>query len=317
MVKARISGIIGIIASLAFVALGVYAILFVLNDIGAPPAGEGDPGSPEVQQELTVKDFSEYTWDEVAQIAALMEASPDEAQGRDIAAHYGLIESDGSLTSSMHRLELANGVVADVRLVGVFHDIDASTGRKAALTFMVSPIDMRRVNPEASSAGGWAGSELRAWLNGEALELFPDDLVPHIVTVRKTANNTGKTSDVAAVSPVDDTLWLFSCREVCGEITWLADEFDYLSSGEDAMLNAEGTQYEAFIQAGVDQHSDSASYLVMYLQGKAVPWWYRTPYAFEFLATTDDTFYQVTSSGYARAVNVANDQAGIVVGFCL
>ena len=104
---------------------------------------------------------------------------------------------------------------------------------------------------------------------------------------------------------------------MCGEITWLSDEFDYLAEDNDSILNAEGEQYEAFVRNGVDQHSDSSSYLIMYYQGKAVPWWYRTPYAFEFMVQTDDAFYQVTSTGYASAVNLADTEAGVVVGFCL
>ena len=101
------------------------------------------------------------------------------------------------------------------------------------------------------------------------------------------------------------------------EINWLEEEFGSLSEGADAMLNAEGTQYEGFRQAGVDQYSDSDPYLILPFRGEDVPWWYRTPYAFEFLAVTDDTFYQVTATGYASATNLADSEAGVSFGFCL
>lgn len=316
MSRVRVSSIIGIIFGLAFAAFGIFAVWYVLNT-PAPTDGGEEPAVPDEPQSLSAKAFPDYTWDELAQIADLMEAAADEASARSIAREYGLVDAEGRLTEATHRLELDNGILCDVRLVGILHDTSADSGSKAALTFMASPIDVRRVNPTASSAGGWSGSELRAWLASDGVELLPDELAASIVSVRKLTNNTGKASTTDAVTATSDALWLFSCREVCGEISWLEDEFDYLSDGEDALLNAEGTQYEAFASAGVNQYSDSASYLIMFYQGKEVPWWYRTPYGFEYLATTDDTFYQVTSSGYASAVNLANDQAGIVVGFCL
>ena len=280
------------------------------DDGPAPDGGEGSAG-------LGAKAFPDYTWDELAQIAALMEAASSEGAAREIAREYGLIDSQGNLTAATHQLELDNGLTVDVRLIGVFHDTVAKTGKPAALTFMVSPIDVRRVNAEASSEGGWGACELRAWLANEGIGLLPDDLAASIVTVRKPSNNTGKSDSVDAITTSDDALWLFSCREVCGNITWLEDEFDYLSYGGDALLNAEGEQYEAFAREGVDQNSDSASYLTMYYQGKAVPWWYRTPYSFEYIESEDDAFYQVTSFGYTSAVNLADDTAGVVVGFCL
>ena len=318
MSRGRISSIISIIVGLLFVALGVGAIMFVLNT----PHASSDDSAPDaepvpVSEELVPKPFGDYTWEELGEIAARMEAAPDEAAARAIAQEFGLIADDGSLTLATHVLELDDGTMAEVRLVGVLHDTRPDTGTRAALTFMTSPIAVRRINAEATSAGGWGGSELRAWLSAEGIELFPDDLAGELAPVTKYANNMGKTSSSDDVTSSSDTLWLFSCREVLGDITWLEDEFDYYSDGEDAILNAEGVQYEAFAREGIHQYSDTASYLIMSYHGKAVPWWYRTPYAFEFLAETDDAFYQVTSTGYARAVNLANDEAGIVVGFCL
>ena len=317
MSRGRASAIIGLIVSLIFVAVGVIAITFVLNLGDQVPEVDPQPEGADEPAGLTAKAFSDYTWDELAQIAALMEAASSDGAAREIAREYGLIDTEGNLTTETHQLVLDNGLTVDVRLVGMLHDTAAATGERAALTFMVSPIDVRRVNPTASSEGGWGSCELRTWLSTEGIGLFPDELAQSIVTVRKPSNNMGKSDTVEDITTSDDALWLFSCREVCGDITWLEDEFDYLSYGGDALLNAEGEQYEAFAREGVDQFSDSSSYLVMYYQGKAVPWWYRTPYAFEYIESDDDAFYQVTSFGYASAVNLADDTAGVVVGFCL
>lgn len=309
--------LIGLIVAAAFVAAGIFAIRYVLDMGDNMPEIEGQEETEADEGPLEPKPFSAYSWEELAAIATLIEEAPDEASARAIAAQWNLIDEEGRLTTQTRTLELENGLTVDVRLVGVLHDTPSEGGGKAALTFMTSPIDLRSVNGSASSQGGWEGSELRAWLASEALAQFPDELAGRIVSVRKLTNNTGKSDSTASITETDDILWLFSCGEVCGHISWLGDEFGYLSDGADELLNAEGSQYEAFAQAGVDQSSDNASYLIMFYQGAPVAWWYRTPYAFEFLAITDDTFYQVTSSGYASAVNLADAQAGVVVGFCL
>ena len=310
--------VLGLIFGLAFVGAGVFALLFVLNGGGGAspePGGRVEP-EPEVET-LEPKSFPEYTWTELGMIADLIEAAPDEASGRAIAQEYGLIDADGRLTTATHLIVIEGGMTVEARLVGVLHDTRSDGQGRAALTFQVFPIAVRRFNPTASSTGGWQGSELRAWLAQDGMALLPPELSERILPVRKSTDNTGKTDSTSEVTSTDDALWLFSCREVCGEISWLADEFGYLSDGADAMLNAEGSQYEGFRQAGVDQYSDSDPYLVLPLRGDDVPWWYRTPYAFEFLAVTDDTFYQVTATGYASATNLADSEAGVSFGFCL
>jgi hypothetical protein len=183
----------------------------------------------------------------------------------------------------------------------------------------VGALDLLPMNDEDTVEGGWEASSLRKRLAEEVPPRLDADLRDAIVPVRKLTNNVGRTDDVASVTATEDSIWVPSAHEVCGDVSWDSDEFRGKRGAQDidGLVNAEGTQYEAFASAGVNQYSDSASYLIMFYQGKEVPWWYRTPYGFEYLATTDDTFYQVTSSGYASAVNLANDQAGIVVGFCL
>ncbi|MCR4871431.1 MAG: DUF6273 domain-containing protein [Atopobiaceae bacterium] len=310
--------LLGLIIGLAFVGAGVFALLYVLNEEPAAPSEPSGQVEPEPEVDvLEPKSFPEYTWTELGLIADLIEAAPDEASGRAIAQEYGLIDADGHLATSTHLIVIEGGMTVEARLVGILHDTRADGQGRAALTFQVFPIAVRRFNPTASSTGGWQGSELRAWLAQDGMALLPPELSERILPVRKSTDNTGKTDTTSAVTTTDDALWLFSCREVCGEINWLEEEFGYLSDGADAMLNAEGTQYEGFRQAGVDQYSDSDPYLILPFRGEDVPWWYRTPYAFEFLAVTDDTFYQVTATGYASATNLADSEAGVSFGFCL
>ena len=312
--RGRVSSILGIIASLAFVALGVGAILFMLSYERPSAPADQTPDGPAPIEERT---FSEFSWTEIAGIAKEMEQAPDDAAALAIAAGYGLVDEAGAITAQTHQLVLDNGTMCDVRIVGILHDTLSGSGKKAALTFLASPIDMRPINETASSAGGWKESAIRSWLASEGLALFPDELASSVASVQKLTNNSGKSAGDDAISATDDKLWLFSCKEVCGSISWLEDEFGYLSDGADWLLNAEGEQYAGFSSAGVTQHSDASSYLQMLYQGSPVAWWYRTPYSFEYMATTEDTFYQVTSSGFASGVNLANEPAGIVVGFCL
>jgi alkylhydroperoxidase family enzyme len=65
----------------------------------------------------------------------------------------------------------------DVRLAGILHD-DRSDGQgRAGLAFMtVGALDIRPMNDEDTVEGGWEGSVLRSWLNGEAREMLDDDL---------------------------------------------------------------------------------------------------------------------------------------------
>ena len=187
--------VLGLIIGLAFVGAGVFALLYVLNEEPAAPSKPSGQVEPEPEVDvLEPKSFPEYTWTELGLIADLIEAAPDEASGRAIAQEYGLVDADGRLATSTHLIVIEGGMTVEARLVGILHDTRADGQGRAALTFQVFPIAVRRFNPTASSAGGWKDSELRAWLAQDCMALLPPELSERIVPVRKSTDNTGKTS---------------------------------------------------------------------------------------------------------------------------
>ena len=191
--------VLGLIIGLAFVGAGVFALLYVLNEEPAAPSKPSGQVEPEPEVDvLEPKSFPEYTWTELGLIADLIEAAPDEASGRAIAQEYGLIDADGRLATSTHLIVIEGGMTVEARLVGILHDTRADGQGRAALTFQVFPIAVRRFNPTASSTGGWQGSELRAWLAQDGMALLPPELSGRILPVRKSTDNTGKTDSIAS-----------------------------------------------------------------------------------------------------------------------
>ena len=57
----------------------------------ADPAGTGVPAS---------KAFSEYSWDELSQIARMISAAADDAAGVEVAREYGIVGADGAIARS-------------------------------------------------------------------------------------------------------------------------------------------------------------------------------------------------------------------------
>ena len=283
------------------------------------PAGEPVVEPVVVEEEiLSPKPFGEYSWDELRQIANLIEQAPSEEDGRAVALEYGLISEDGTISSQTRQLDLPNGVICDVRIVGILHDERSDGQGLAGITFMAGPIDVQAMNPSPVAAGGWEACEMRSWLASDGMSLLPEDLSSAIVSVRKATNNVGITNTYESVTFTDDALWLFSPHEVCGDLSWFSDEFGSRFTYMDSVINAEGAQYEAFAEGGVTGESDPGDMLVLPLMGQKCPWWYRSPYPLNANDASDPgVFYQVMASGYPSSVGQADVAVGVVVGFCL
>ena len=298
-------------------AQGEQPTVVTISEEPADPSAEPSE-APTGDVDLVPRAFDEYSWDELAGIARLIEAAGSVDEGRAIAAEYGLIEADGTITTQTRTISLANGVECDVRVVGILHDELADGSGLAGITFATGAIDVQPMNGSAVAAGGWEACELRSWLASDGLALFPQDLAGLIVPVSKATNNVGVTNTSDSVTLTSDALWLFSPREVCGEIDWFADEFGGGFAYMDSVLNAEGQQYEAFAQAGVAASTDPNHVLATTIGGQKCPWWYRSPYPLNANDTSDPgVFYQVMSSGYPSSVGQADVAVGVVVGFCL
>ncbi len=300
---------VAVVLSLTF-AIAAAGLLWLVTLSG------GSESSPEpAASGLAPASFEDYSWEDVAQIAQRVAAAESDEQGIRIAEGYNLG------IGASRQLVLGNNVATDVRIVGIRQDVRSDGSGLAGLTFMISPIGMRPMEPSSTSDGGWRASGLRIWLADDGRALLPAELSSLVVPVDKLTNNVGVTDDMGSVTTTSDALWLFSASEVCGSLTWFEDEYGaapsaatgYVNfSAYDALLSAEGEQYAYFAQAGVTGSSDPAHALAL---GSA--WWYRTPYPYSFTGDDARYFYQVMSSGFPSSTGEAGVDSGVVVGFCL
>lgn len=280
----------------------------------------GGAGEPAHEVAPVERSFRGYTWEELASVAALVAAAPTDEAGRAVAEEHGVAVGD------TRPLPLSDGRTVALTVVGIRHDDRADGAGRAGLTLMATPIALRPMNADATNAGGWEASGLRAWLAGEGMALLPAELASAIVPVTKLTNNAGVTDDAASVTRTTDALWLFSASEVCGQLDWFVREYgaepspytDYVDfAAYDALLSSEGAQYEYFSAAGVSAASDPQGALELTYGGSAVAWWYRTAYPYSFTGQDASYFYQVMASGYPGTTGLASEPAGVAVGLCL
>lgn len=300
--------------AVALVALGGTLLWLVTS------GGTSANPQPEAEVEASSQGFADYSWDELADAAQRIAAAPTDEEGRAVAEACHLAVGDTRL------MTLDSGLTVQLTIVGIRADVRADGAGVAGLTLMTSPIASRPMNAEATNAGGWEASSARAWLAGEGTDLLPDELAARLVSVTKRTNNAGVTAEAGSVTETADSLWLFSASEVCGPLTWFADEYGDTPSlwtgyvdftAYDALLSAEGSQYEYFSAAGVTGESDPSGTLAQTLSGAGVAWWYRTSYPYSYTGDDASYFYQVMASGYPGTTGLASEPAGIVAGFCL
>lgn len=314
------SGVAGLLLAVAFF-LAAVAVVLVASGVVCLPGqqADGEDAVPDGAGEpvLAVKAPDQYSWDELSQVSALVAAAPDDASGLDVAREYGLVDEAGAPVAADIQVVLADGTLAHAQLVGVRHDVREDSG-VAGLTFMLSVVSDQPMCPSDSTGGGWESSSLRAWAASEGRSLLPAELSSRLVGVSKATNNVGVTEDASSVTQTTDELWCFSASEVCGTVTWFADEYGPTMAAYDDVVNAEGAQYAYFAARGVTGATDPSGSLTLTYRGQAWPWWYRTPYPYVFMGDGDSgSFFQVTSTGFPSSVGLASQPSGVVLGFCL
>ena len=312
---------------LAFVLVGCAMPAFSSSAQHEQASEEESPFEEEPESEpepLGKKPLNDYSWDDLSQISAQISAAESDEARREVARAFGVVEEDGTLTRQTKQIVLDDTRALDVRIAGIGHDDKADGSGKAGITFMtVGAIDILPMNDEATVVGGWEASRLRSVLNGEQKQRLDEDLRAVIVPVNKLTNNVGITESFESVTPTADELWVFSVHEVCGDVTWDRDEFRGRRGWEDVdgLLNSEGMQYEAFAREGVTGESDPNGFLSLANSTGKSPWWYRTPYPFEFNSYgntgCDGYFYQVMDSGFPKSRGNPQEPASVVVGFCV
>ena len=305
---------VAIALGVALVALGA-GLVWLVGSGGAPqpPAADGREG-------LIPREFQDYTWDELSQVAALVAAAGTDEEAAEVAEAYNV--SVGATRS----MQLDDGTVASLVVVGLRHDERADGGGVAGLTLMTSPMALQPMNESGVSDGGWEASGLRSWLATDGMSLLPDGLASAVVPVTKLTNNVGVTSEAASVTQTSDSLWLFSACEVCGGVGWFESEYGsepnaytgYIDFAPyDELLSSEGTQYAYFADAGVTDSSDPSHVLRLSYAGQDVAWWYRSAYPFSYTGEDAAYFYQAMSTGFPGTTGLASEPAGVVAGLCL
>ena len=318
-----------LVLSVVFVAAcGAVFWLASTGRLASLLSGHGPSTSSEspASDELAVKAFSDYSWDELSEIAQRISAAPDDQSGLEVARRFGIVGDDGRILDCVHAVQLSDGQVVTCRVVGVRADDLTDGSGKAGLTFMMSSLAQRPMNDAATNVGGWGSSGLRSWLDAEGIALLPSDLAKSIKPVSKLTNNAGVVTDgFDVVSATTDKLWLFSSSEVFGDLSWFAHEFGTKPIPNtvytdfepyDRLISSEGSQYAYFSDHGV---ADLSGYEVLpgALGQTAGNWWMRTPYPVSFVGIDESSFYQVMASGYPSTVLSSDQENGVVAGFCL
>lgn len=237
--------------------------------------------------------FDGYIADSWATIAAA-------AASGDVSA-YGL----GGRKTLEYSVDGKNYSTVELEIVGKNHDDlatnDASynggTG-KAALTFIAKVIgnEARIMNQTQHSigsnsslnTGGWAVSDMRAWMRNTLWVAMPADLQAVIKPVIKESDNG---FFVSTIRETEDTLWLPSDRELNCENTGL-------------VLAGQGEPYAVYTDAASRKKQNAAGGLKLY--------WTRST------GREGQHYYRyIDSQGNGGNMGAASQNLGIAFGFCI
>lgn len=251
---------------------------------------------------VTVRDaVDDYTWQELSSLSAAIADAPDDESAAQIAVAYHLAASDGTLDGTQTKdIELSDGTRTSAVILGFRHET-APDGSAVGISFaFTDAVALRGMNNDAGlgeftsqddtdAIGGWAASEARRWMNGGLLALMPFDLANAMRNVEKASIvvpefELGGVSDQGTVdySPEQvvgatvDTLWLLSVAEVSGvsaNSEAAADRPEW-----NAILQAEGTQYQLFADTGIDEDHPNAGLVRTRANAPDRPcaWWLRS-----------------------------------------
>ena len=131
-----------------------------------------------------------------------------------------------------------NGQTKEATIIGINHD-----GENTATFMVMSNIGSRAMNDENTNAGGWAESDMRAWLNSNIYESMNNKV--YIKEVTKITNNIGQGGNIA--TETSDKVFLLSPKEI--GIEWQIAHEDYWDNPDYPyidMINSEGITYDWF-----------------------------------------------------------------------
>lgn len=182
------------------------------------------------------------------------------------------------------------------QIVAFDADTLASDSTKTAgITFITKGLlnTKKRMNPFGTGAqgtggnGGWEYSEMRSYLSGTVLALFPSSLQTAIKSVIKYSSNIvpGESDYTKDGCVTEDKLWIPSHREVFNVTTY----------------ETQGPSYSSVL----------GSSLIKYNQvGTTSYWWLRS-------VISSYNFLNITSSGGVSNSASTSTSNGIAIGFCI
>ena len=201
---------------------------------------EETPQVPGVEQKANLED---YSWDEIAQIAAAISAAESDERGFKIAKGYNVTEPYNLSGGGTKTLTFADGSTVTAWVAGFRHDDKADGTGKAGITFITSATKFES-DFDTSTGRPWVKSDVRDYLANTVLsEKFPQDLASKVVTVNKATVSKFGSTDPSVCTATADAVWLPSAVEIVGTYP------SFLSSKDeayDALMKAEGNQYTLF-----------------------------------------------------------------------
>lgn len=270
----------------------------------------------EVQAGPTPKaSLEDYTWDELAQIGQLIGESATESEALEVAARFNLVSNGGNITSATKTVTLSDGTEVRVRIADIYHDTAAENMHRTGITFIATTAPItHRMQPTDTNSGGWASSEMRNWLNSPSglFGMLPADLARNIVPAAKQTNNTGHATSLDCVTATSDVLWIPSVVEVAGPVNWTWSSDADNSGTYNAIMNAEGSQYRIFRDAGIAVEAGNGALVVYGVDGSALRWWLRS-----CSVSVNNHFRLVGADGDPSLFDDATLPLGVVFGFCM
>ena len=171
-----------------------------------------------------------------------------------------------------------------------FNHDDLSTSGKAGITFGLKNLmaSTKAMNSSNTNSGGFTGSAMYTWLQGDLYNSLPSDLKSVIKEVKK---KTSAGSQSTTINTNSMKIFLFSEAECFGATTY--------------SVSGEGTQYPIFTDAAsrIKKLSNGS--------GSAYSWWERSP------STSNSTSFCAAGNDGSADSGSASSTRGVCFGFCI
>lgn len=189
---------------------------------------------------------------------------------------------------AMKELDLGSEGIVHMQIVGIDADELADGSGYAPLTFISKELlaTSHNMNSTNTSAGGWEGSEMRAYLRETVKPLIPSNVAVQIKEVKKYSfRNDGAITDAETT----DDVWIPSRREV----------------GVTSALETSGPVYSVIFQDNASRIKVKAG------ETSASAWWSRSA------NIGNSTYFHSVKATGASSYNTASSSEAIALGFCL